>query len=249
MLKLPVWEFCLRILILYIVVGIALRVMGKREIGQLSVFDFVVSVMIAELSTVPMEDPDQPMMAAFLSIGSLVVLQVGVAFIQLKSHKFRHFIDGEPTVLIEHGQIQDKEMRKMRYTVHDLMMQLREKGFANIADVEFAIMETSGTLSVIPKAEKRPITPSDLNLKVAPERIHMPVVSDGEVVQKTLDTLHLNQEWLAAELRRRGYGEVKDVFYASMDETGTLYVDPVDGSNPEHNANSSNGKSNQTPRS
>lgn len=218
----------MRIVVLYIAVAIALRVMGKREIGQLSVFDFVVSVMIAELSTVPMEDTDQPMMQALLSIATLVLLQFGVALLQLKSHRFRHIIDGEPTVLIEHGQIQDNEMRKIRYTINDLLMQLREKGYPNVADVEFAILETSGTLSVIPKAEKRPITPSDIGKSVAPESIDMPLISDGQVVRKTLDILQRDEQWLRDELKRRGYERIEDVFYASIDASGTLFIDSKD---------------------
>src|SRR5579875_873549 len=97
------WQFPLRILLLYLLVMVALRVMGKREIGQLSVFDFVVSVMIAELSTLPMEDTEVPIYKSFIAIGSLVILQIIVAFIQVKSHRFRHFVDGEPTVLIARG--------------------------------------------------------------------------------------------------------------------------------------------------
>jgi uncharacterized membrane protein YcaP (DUF421 family) len=230
-LKIPVWEFCLRIVILYIAVAVALRVMGKREIGQLSVFDFVISVMIAELSTVPMEDTNKPMLQALLSIATLVLLQIGVALLQLKSHRIRHFIDGEPTVLIEHGQIQDKEMRKIRYTINDLLMQLREKGYPNVADVEFAILETSGMLSVIPKADKRPLTPSDIGRNVPPEGIDMPLVSDGQVVTKTLDVLQRDEQWLREELKRRGYNRIEDVFYASIDASGTLFIDAVDREN------------------
>jgi uncharacterized membrane protein YcaP (DUF421 family) len=230
-LKIPVWEFCLRIVILYIAVAVALRVMGKREIGQLSVFDFVISVMIAELSTVPMEDTNKPMLQAVLSIATLVLLQIGVALVQMKSHRIRHFIDGEPTVLIEHGQIQDKEMRRIRYTINDLLMQLREKGYPNVADVEFAILETSGTLSVIPRADKRPLTPSDIGRNVPPEGIDMPLVSDGQVVTKTLDVLKRDEQWLREELKKRGYERIEDVFYASIDASGTLFIDGMDKAN------------------
>jgi uncharacterized membrane protein YcaP (DUF421 family) len=230
-LKIPVWEFCLRIVVLYIAVAVALRVMGKREIGQLSVFDFVISVMIAELSTVPMEDTNKPMLQALLSIATLVLLQIGVALVQLKSHRIRHFIDGEPTVLIEHGQIQDKEMRRIRYTINDLLMQLREKGYPNVADVEFAILETTGTLSVIPKADKRPLTASDIGQHVPPDGIDMPLVSDGQVVAKTLRVLQRDEQWLRDELKKRGYERIEDVFYASIDASGTLFIDGVDREN------------------
>lgn len=225
----PLWLFCVRVIVLYVVVMVALRLMGKREIGQLSVFDFVVSVMIAELSTMPMEDPNIPFYHAPLAIGLLVVLQIVVAVIQLKSHRFRHWVDGEPSVLIEHGQIQDNEMKKTRYTLSDLMMQLREKGVANVADVEFAILETSGKLSVLPRADRRPLTAADMGQHVGPEMIPMPLVADGQPVPKTLQILHQDEAWLEKQLQRRGYARIADVFYATIDQSGTLYIDAVDG--------------------
>lgn len=222
------WGMALRVVFLYVLVMVSLRIMGKREIGQLSVFDFVVSVMIAELSTLAMEDGLNALLKGIISIATLVVLQVVVANISIRSHRFRHWVDGEPSVLIEHGEIKDKEMRKTRYAVGDLLMQLREKGFTNVADVEFAILETSGQLSVIPKAEKRPITPEDLGQRVQPEFVPMPIIIDGTPVQKTLDALKKDALWLEAEIRRRGYGSVKQVIYADVDEHGTLNIDSRD---------------------
>ncbi|MFO2548198.1 DUF421 domain-containing protein [Alicyclobacillus cycloheptanicus] len=221
-------HFIWRVIILYVLVMVALRVMGKREIGQLSVFDFVVSVMLAELSTLPMEDTKVSLWRSVLSISMLVLLQIIVALIQLKSHRFRHWVDGEPSVLIEHGNIKDREMKKTRYTMHDLLMQLRDKGIANVADVEFAILETSGQLSVFPKAEKRPLTPEDLNRAVIHETIPLPVIVDGAPVQKTLEVLGKTQSWLEQELERRGYGTMQDVFYAAVDQNGQLHIDARD---------------------
>lgn len=207
---------------------LALRVMGKREIGQLSVFDFVVSVMLAELSTIPMEDLHVPLVRSLFSIGCLVILQLVVALLQLKSHRFRHWVDGEPSVLIEHGKIKDKEMRRTRYTAHDLMMQLREKGIANVADVEFAILETSGQLSVFPTGEARPLTAKDVNKRVEVTQIPRPLVVDGIPVQKNLDAIYRDVDWLQDEIVRRGYGSIKNVFFAAVDEAGTLYIDEKD---------------------
>lgn len=221
-------QFAWRVVFLYLLVMIALRVMGKREIGQLSVFDFVVSVMLAELSTVPMEDTSVSLWRSVISIGLLVVLQVMVAVVQLKSHRFRHWVDGEPSVLIEHGNIKDGEMKKTRYTMHDLLMQLRDKGIANVADVEFAILETSGHLSVFPKAEKRPVTPEDLSQPVTRESIPLPIIVDGVPVAKTLQALGKTESWLVQEIDRRGYTAVHDVFYAAIDDTGQLHVDARD---------------------
>lgn len=202
--------------------------MGKREIGKLSVFDFVVSVMIAELSTTPMEDTKIPMYHAFVSVASLVLLQLIVAYVSLKSHRFRHMVEGEPTVLIEHGEIKDQAMRRIRYSMHDLLMQLREKGYANVADVEFAILETSGQLSAFPRSEGRPITAEDLGMPVQPIKVPMPLIVDGQPNDKTLKTLGRDREWLRDMVKRRGYGSIEDVFYASVDDNGRVQFDARD---------------------
>ena len=234
------WQFALRVIVLYVAVMLALRLMGKREIGELSVFDFVVSMMIAELSTLPMEDTAVPLYRSLLAIGSLVVLQIVVAILQLKSHRFRHWVDGEPSVLIEHGKIKDKEMRKMRYTMHDLLTQLRDRGVANVADVEFAVLETSGTLSVFPAAEKRPLTPADLNQPVQPESIPLPVIVDGVPVNKTLQILKKDVGWLSNELSKRGYHDLRKVVYATVDQSGSLFISEKDDDSGNGGSGSSN---------
>jgi uncharacterized membrane protein YcaP (DUF421 family) len=227
-LDIPWWEFGVRIVVLYVLVMAALRLMGKREIGQLSVFDFVVSMMIAELSTLPMEDTDIPLYVSVISIGVLVLLQIAVALLQVKSHLFRHWVEGEPVVLVEHGHIRDKEMKKIRYSLSDLMLQLREKGIAQVADVEFAILENSGKLSVLPKAEKRPLTAADLGQSVAAEYVPLPLVIDGKPVYKTLKQIHQDESWLREQLQLRGYPNLQQVFFASIDTHGQLYIDPFD---------------------
>jgi len=221
-----IWQFVFRVVSMYVFVMIALRVMGKREIGQLSVFDFVVSVMIAELVTIPMENTSVPFYRPFLAIALLAILQISVAFIQLKSHRIRHWVDGEPSVLIEHGKLNDREMRRTRYTINDLLTQMRQNGVANVADVEFAILETSGQLSVFPKSDKRPVTPGDIGQKVDAEIVPMPIIIDGRAVKKTMSILKVDESWLAAEVERRGYGKVKDVFYAAVDNVGNLFLTP-----------------------
>ncbi|WP_233095826.1 DUF421 domain-containing protein [Alicyclobacillus sp. SO9] len=234
--SIPLWEFLVRIVVLYFAVMFALRIMGKREIGQLSVFDFVVSVMLAELSTLPMEDTKVSLPQSLIPIASLVLLQLAVALLQLKSHRFRHWVDGEPSVLIEHGAIKDSEMKKMHYTMHDLLTQLREKGFSNAADVEFAILETSGELSVFPKPDAAPVTPRDMNIRGSGATIPLPLVVDGNPVAKTLLSLNKDRQWIENELRRRGYPSLENVFYAAIDSAGTIVVDPKD---PSHSTPSS----------
>ena len=223
----PLWHYPLRALILYLMVMVALRIMGKREIGQLSVFDLVVSIMIAELSTLPMEERRVPIWEAAISIGSLVLFQLVVAFLQMKSHRFRHWIAGEPSVLIAHGRIRDREMRRIRYAVHDLLTQLREQGYADVADVEFAILETSGQLSVVPKPEARPVTPRDLGIRADGSGLACTVVVDGKPVKSALARLGRDEAWLRQELHRRGYA-LERVFYARVNDRGQWWIDEKD---------------------
>ncbi len=225
----PLWQFPLRAFVLYLMVMVALRIMGKREIGQLSVFDLVVSIMIAELSTLPMEDRRVPIWEAAVSIGSLVFFQLAVAFLQMKSHRFRHWIEGEPSVLIAHGQICDREMRRIRYTVHDLLTQLREQGYADVADVEFAILETSGQLSVVPKPEVRPLTARDLGIRAEDSGPAVTVVVDGKPVRSALERLGRDESWLCEQLRLRGH-DLARVFYARVNGLGEWWIDEMDAS-------------------
>lgn len=224
----PIWQLPLRAFILYLMVMCALRLMGKREIGQLSIFDFVVSMMIAELSTLPMEDKQIPIYDAAIAIGTLVILQVVVAILQMKSATFRTVVEGEPLILVKRGQIHDKMMKTARYSMHDLLTQLREKGVSNVADVEFAILETSGKLSVFPKASARALTARDVQVAVDQEQLPTPIVIDGRAVAKTLHTIGRDKDWLVAELGQLGYDCIDDIFYASIDGHGQLWVDKRD---------------------
>ncbi len=230
LMHIPLWEFCMRIAVLYLAVMLALRVMGKREIGKLSVFDFVVSIMIAELSTVPMEDTHTPLYMALVSIAMLVVLQLAVALTQMKSQRFRKWVEGEPVILVEHGEVRDKQMRRIRYTMDDLLMQLREQGLTHVQDVEFAVLETSGKLSVLPKAERRPLQAADLGHTVVLQDLPLSLIMDGQPVKKTLEKLHQNNDWLKRTLAEQGYADWRDVFYASIDAEGRIHVDPMDSS-------------------
>lgn len=224
----PIWQFPLRALILYLMVMFALRLMGKREIGQLSIFDFVVSMMIAELSTLPMEDTQVPIYDAAIAIGTLVVLQVVGAILQMKSNWFRNVVEGEPLILVERGKIHDKLMSSARYSIHDLLTQLREKGVSNLADVEFAILETSGKLSVFPRASARAPVARDLQLQVGQEQMPLPIVIDGRIVKTTLQVIGQDGTWLTTELARLGYDCIDDIFYASIDAHGQLWIDERD---------------------
>ena len=213
-----------RTLIIYFIVLILMRVMGKREIGQISTFDFVVAVIIAELATLPMEQDHKPLWEGLLPMFVVVAAEIALSYIALKSLTFRYLMDGRPSIVIQNGRIDDKEMRKCRYNVNDLLAQLREKGVANINDVEFAILEASGKLSIIFKSQKRPLTPEDIGISTPYEGVSVPLIMEGKIILENLNKVNLDQEWLLKELPLKGCRNVKEVFFASLDSLGNLFV-------------------------
>lgn len=144
-----------RTILMYFIAAFAIRLMGKREIGKLSVFDLVISIMLAEIAVFAIEDINRPIYEGIVPIIALVVLQVGIALIGLKSRWFRLAIDGKPVILVSNGELQREEMRKQRYNLDDLMQQLREQSIDNVDDLQFAILETTGKLTVFLKEEKQ----------------------------------------------------------------------------------------------
>ncbi|WP_240941476.1 DUF421 domain-containing protein [Paenibacillus sp. HB172176] len=146
-----IWSLLIRTVIIYFVVFLIMRFMGKREIGKLSVLDLIISVMIAEIAVIVIEDVNRPMWDGIVPMVALLAIQVGSAFLTMTNRKMRLLFDGKPTVIIAKGKINKDMMRKQRYNLDDLMLQLRENKITSVADVEFAILETSGKLSVIPK--------------------------------------------------------------------------------------------------
>lgn len=213
----------IRTLILFTAVVVALRLMGKRQIGQLQPYELVIIIMLSELAAIPMQDTGIPLFSGLLPILTLLVVEVTLSYIALKSVKARSIICGTPVVLIENGKIVEKEMQRARYNINDLLEELRAKNYPNISDIEFAILETSGHLSVIPKSQKRPVTPQDLNLSTNYEGLPLPLIIDGQVIDKNLQKARLSPGWLRSELNKLGIKSFKDILFASLDTEGKLF--------------------------
>jgi len=213
-----------RAVILFLIVMIVIRVMGKRQIGELQPYELVLAIMIAELAAVPMENREIPLLHGIIPILTLLLLQVGITFISLKNDKLRGIITGSPSILIENGKIIESELKKLRYNLSDLLEQMRLKNFHNIADVEYAILETSGQLSIIPKSQKRPIIPEDLNIPTSYEGLTLPVIMDGKIKLDNLQKLNLDAVWLNSELNKFGINSTVEVLLASLDTKGELYI-------------------------
>lgn len=213
-----------RTIFLYFVILLTFRLMGKREIGQLSVVDLVVNIMIAELCVLAIEQPQAPMIKTITPIVLLLSIQVLLALFSLKSQSFRHLIDGTPATLIKNGEIDEQQMRKQRYNFDDLMMQLREQNVRSVGDVEFAFLETDGKLSVI-KKEPTPTSEAHFESALNLDLLPLPLILDGIIQKQHLQTLGKNPFWLRQQLKRIGYKEIKNISYCTLDENGTFYID------------------------
>lgn len=204
-----------RTFFLYALVLLIFRLMGKREIGELSILDLVVFIMIGEIAVIGIEDQHEPIMHSVVPMLILMGIQITFAIISIKSKKFRDLIEGKPIIIINRGKIDEKEMRKQRYNFDDLLMQLREKDIRNIADVEFAILEPSGKLSVFEKENKKT---GDITI---------PLIMDGTVQEKNLTRINKTNLWLRQELKKKGYTNFKNISFCSY-YNGTFFIDEKD---------------------
>jgi len=173
-----------RTIILYLLVVIVLRLMGKQQINQLQPFEFVVTLMIAELATIPMEDTGIPLLKGIIPIFILLVAQITISLLALYNQSFRKIISGTPAILIKDGMIMEKELKKNRYNINDLLEQLRIKNYPNVNEVAFALLETNGELSIIPKSEQRQVVVKDLNIATKPVKLPLTLILDGIIQQK-----------------------------------------------------------------
>lgn len=217
----------LRTIFLYFFILLVFRLMGKREIGQLSVLDLVVSIMIAELAVLSIEDPKTPLLRSIVGIGVLFCVQIILAFISLKSEKIRHYVDGRPTTIIDKGKIDESEMRRQRYNFDDLLVQLRENKVKNVSDVEFAILEPTGKLSVFKKDESQNQDDQTTGFNHDVD-IPLPLILDGKVQTQSLGRINQTPLWLRQQMRMLGYKDIKQISYCEMKPDGTFYVDEKD---------------------
>jgi uncharacterized membrane protein YcaP (DUF421 family) len=204
----------IRTLFLYFLIIFIFRIMGKREIGELSILDLVVFIMIAEMAVMAIEQPKDPIIHTLLPMGVIVMIQIVFAWFSLRSKPFRELLDGKPSVIIHNGKIDDKVMKKQRYNYDDLLLQLREKDIFNLADVEFAILEPSGKLSVLKKDDE----------EEASQSMTLPLILDGQVQTTHLDMIGKTVFWLRKEMRDRGFKNIQEISFCSF-QNGQFYID------------------------
>ncbi len=213
-----------RTIFFYFFLLIMLRIMGKREIGGLAPIDLAVTIMMAELAAIPIQDPEMPILVGAIPIATIMLLGLVLSGLSLRNTWWRELINGKPNIVIKDGKFVPQEMRSVRYTVHDVLEQLRRAGYSDIADVEVAVLETDGNLSVIPKSQSRPLAAKDLKLPTHYEGLPYTLIVDGEVFYAHLDQCGLDLSWLQSELKKRGIQDVRDVFCAILDTQGELFI-------------------------
>lgn len=195
----------------YFVITALLRIMGKREVGELSVFDIVVYFVMSELLAISISDPNEDMLKTLIPIVTLTILQVSLSWLMMKMQKVRNIVDGRPVFIITHGKLNIEEMRKQRYTIDDLCSQLRINGILDIEEVEFALLENSGDLSVIEKSKCQLLWPE-------------PLISDGVVQKKALDAIGKSEVWLNEQLLKNKVDNSNKVFLCLWKKDGLCLI-------------------------
>ena len=212
----------IRSIFLYIIVLIVMRLMGKREIGQLQPFELAISIMIADLASTPMADAGIPLTNGIIPILALLVMHLVISIINMKSIKGREILCGKPSILIYRGKIDEKVLRKERFTVNELEERLRGSNVVNIGDVEYAILETSGQVTVIQKPEKKNVTVEDLGIKTEYEGLSYDLVLDGKVMYENLKMLKKDYHWLEKQVNKFGI-KPKQALLVTIDGKGQIF--------------------------
>lgn len=213
-----------RTLILYILIMLGLRLTGKRQIGELEPGELVLTMMISDLAAVPMQDFGIPLLAGVIPILTLLALSFLTSQLSLSSLRFREIVCGKPAILIRSGKLQQEAMRKNRFTLDELLEELRTHGFANIQDVKYAILENSGQVSVLPWAQHQPPTAAHLGIEIEGEpTLPTILINDGRVLQHNLTACGRNMAWLQKAIQNEKLSSPKEVFLLTLDEHGQVF--------------------------
>jgi uncharacterized membrane protein YcaP (DUF421 family) len=200
-----------------------MRLMGKKQIGELEPFELAITIMISELASLPMQDSRIPLLHGIVPILTLLIIQNLFSLIQLKSEKIRSLINGEPSILIEKGKIDFQELKNQRFNINDLMEELRLQGYYDLENIEYAILETSGQLSIIPKTEELPVTKKDLSLEITQEKLPVTLILDGKINKKNLKLIKKDEKWLENKLKKDNISSYDELLIAILNSKGNLY--------------------------
>lgn len=212
-----------RAFFLYLLVILVMRIMGKREIGQLQPYELAITLIISELVTLPMEDNAVPLLNGIIPVFTITLAQLLLSYLTTKSQWLQDFISGKYTIIVENGKMIQKNMKKQKYNITELLEQLRLSGVSKVEDVQYAILETSGQLSVILKAPKQPVTAEQMLVITEYEGLPVNIILDGKLVEENLNSANITVSDIEKRLSEDQLN-ISDVFYASINAKGEYYI-------------------------
>ena len=213
----------LRTIILYILIIVGVRLLGKRQVGELEPTELVLALIIADLASVPMQDNGIPLLAGVIPIVVLLCLSMMMSVLMVRSVKFRALLCGRPSIVLKNGKILQAQLRLNRLTVDELMEELRAKGYTDLSTIQYAILETSGQLSVLPMADEKPVTAKQMGIASAEPGLPTILISDGRLLSHNLRGRGYEETWLQAQLEQYGVKRADQVFLLTVDEQGQTY--------------------------
>lgn len=215
----------IRTVLAFVTLFVVARLLGKQQLSQLTFYEYITGITMGDIAASIAIDAGRSPLYYMLALVAFAALTLGTGVITEKSRPLRKLIEGEPVVLVHNGKILEHNMAKSGYNMENLMMQLRERDAFDIREVEFAIAETDGYLTVLKKSQNRPVTPADLGVDTKYEGVPSEIIVDGQVIHQNLKQNHLDEAWLIARLQSMGYNSPQEIPYASLDSEGNLYVD------------------------
>ncbi len=218
-----------RTVVLYLLIILGIRLMGKRQVGELEPSELVFTLLIADLAAVPMQDFGIPLITGIVPIVTLLCVTLLISLLTMRSIKFRSVLCGKPSIVVDNGKLCQKEMEKNRFTLDELSEELRVQGVSDLRTVRYAILETNGQLTVLLKAAETPVTAAQMGLKPKELGLATWIISDGRLMSENLKRRGLNDEWLAKQLAQNHVKHVKEVFALSVDEQGKVYFAKKEG--------------------
>ncbi len=207
----------IRTVLLYIIIIFAVRMMGKRQISEMQTSELVITLLMSNIASIPMQDTDQSMLSGVIPIMILLVCEILISYLMLKKSSIRRLICGKPVIVINNGKIEQQAMKQLRISTEDLYEQLRQKDIFDINEVAYAILETNGKMSVFKKSPFEPVTPKDLDIQKDENILQVVIVSDGEIAKSSMKICSLGTNWLYDTLKKENIS-LKDIFIMTADK-------------------------------
>lgn len=214
----------LRTILLYLLIIVGIRLMGKRQVGELEPSELVFALIIADLAAVPMQDFGIPLLSGVIPILTLLCINLIMSILSLKSLRFRSLMCGRPSIIVQDGVLVEHEMAKNRFTIDELMEELRLKGYTDLTAIKYAILETSGQLSVLPYAAQQPVTAAQMGRTPNDPGLPLVLINDGRLIAANFTLLGLDAKWLEGQLHSRKLKDPSQVFLLTVDEQGNVYL-------------------------